>query len=181
MITKNFKSMMSLILQSNGASGVSQLPIKVTTYLNEEKYLVPKFSNAFPGVVENSVTFYTSSSGIVIGSGNDAPTENDINLKNQITSGLSASSPSVSFGSESGNPYKCFTFTLTNNTSSDIIIQEVGYKSGLNCANSIGGSIVNGLCLLDRTVLENPLTVPANGTAVLKYTLKTIINTPAVQ
>lgn len=182
MITKNFKNLLAMILESagTGQSNTAILPVKNVD--NQTKYLSPNFgSSYYPYYVTRSVAS-SLTSGIHIGSGDTLPTEDDYKLETQITSGISAGSATVSISHENGNPYVNFIVTLTNTTANDIVIKEVGFAQTLYCGDTQGASATtNTVLLLDRTVLENPLTVPANnGTAVLKYTLKTIINTPSV-
>lgn len=74
-----------------------------------------------------------------------------------------------------GNPYLQYTIMLTNTTSNDIIVSEVGYTQPLIGSSSVDGSGTSEVYLLDHTVFDTPVTVPANDSAVIKYTLKTIL------
>lgn len=180
MITKAFRGFLQLALQSGSANERSS-SISAKDMLGSTYYLIGNASNdIFPRRCVLTMNFdaANSTSGTIIGSGDTTPTENDYQLASRITSGISSTSPAVTSGTDaSGNPYLDLVYTLSNSTSSDIIIKEVGYVQQLGCnsaTNTLGVSLKK--FLLDRTVLENPLTVPANGTAVLKYTLKTIIS-----
>lgn len=176
MITKNFKALLAVILQSAGNTDTNGLlPIKsqtgTTIYLSFRQ-------NGFPYSVYNSVSIASSASnnGIRLGTGNTQATENDYNLESRITSGLTASSPAVTYDvDENGNPYKEFLFTLTNTTNSDITVAEIGYFQQVYTSTSKGANTSTTTIMLDRTVLSTPVTVPANDSAAIKYTLKTIM------
>ena len=176
MITNTFKYIMAMMLESIGGNTASG-KIKVKNTQGQDRYLGNRFSS-FPNTVYTSVQRTVSSPGIYVGTGDTAPTANDYCLEQMITSGISASSSSITSGlDDSGNPFVQYLFTITNTTSSDITIKEVGYSQYLYVSNSLNGDAVNyNTLLLDRTVLTTPVTVPANDSAAIKYTLKTVIS-----
>lgn len=176
MITKNFKAVVASLLQSNGQSSI-QACLPVTTATGAVHYLEPRFPD-FPYNVTRSMVISNSlSRGVWIGRGNTAPTENDYTLEDRIISGLTAGSPTESAAVDGdGNIYKDLIFVLTNTTASDITIKEIGYVQTFRTSSSVGGTAgIIDILMLDRTVLEPPLTVPANGNAALKYRMKTIV------
>lgn len=174
MITKNFKAFLANMIGSRGSiSTKGVLPVKDTT--GNIRYFGFRYSN-FPNSVQSSVNF-SGYSGIVVGTGTTPPTEDDYILENRITSGLTGTDPTKKNDVDSnGNPYIEFVFTLRNTTETDITVHEIGYAQNIYASTTLGGTDSNSYTLLfDRTVLETPVTVPANGTAAIKYTLKTII------
>lgn len=178
MVTNNFKACLQMILQS-GVNSNGLVAAKDVT--GATKYLGAYFSSSdgYPYKTDHSIriTPYTTSAGIYLGTSNTPATASDYFVGSVISSGLSAGSPVVSLGvDENGNPYKQIVVLLSNTTASDIVVKEVGYVQQFFAASAIQGSPSILRFLLDRTVLASPLTVPANGSAVLKYTLKTIIS-----
>ena len=176
MINKNFKAILACILQSSGNTDSNGL-LPIISQTGAAVYLSFR-QNGFPYSVSNNVSINntSSSTGIRLGSGNTQASEDDYNLDSRITSGLTASSPVVTYGvDENGNPYKVFLFTLTNSTNSDITVAEIGYFQQLYTSSSQGAISSTATIMLDRTVLSTPVTVPANDSAVIKYTLKTIM------
>lgn len=178
MITNNFKACLQMILQS-GVNSNGIVAAKDVT--GATKYLGAYFSSSdgYPNKTDNNIRIASSTTyaGIYLGTSNTPATASDYFVGSVITSGLTAGTPSVSLGvDENGNPYKQIVVLLTNTTASDIVVKEVGYVQQFFAANAILTSPSLLRFLLDRTVLPSPLTVPANGSAALKYTLKTIIS-----
>lgn len=141
-----------------------------------EFYTGPIALNASNNLLTSITASGSSSSyGIAVGTGDTPATENDYTIETMITSGLSLSSTRASeYDSEAATYNAYLNMTFSNSTASDIVIKEICkfvklYKSSTFGA-SVNTSAVNGMCcMVDRTVLETPLTVPANGSAVLRY------------
>ena len=175
MITNNFKAAVALLLQSNGINNTKGL-LPVKTWGNITHYLGSKFYN-FPRTIANNISFAYTTDGVLLGSGSTAPTAEDYKMDALITSGLSASTPTLNYEINDGNPQVALFYTLTNTTSSDIVIREVGYLQKFSTSTTLNGTdSATASLLLDRTLLDTPLTVPANGVAILKYQMKTIIS-----
>ncbi len=172
MLTKNFKNLMAIILERSSVN-IGLLP--VVAYNGTEYWLVTNSSNSYPGSVTTSLTTSASGAGICVGSGSMAATENDYNLEAQITSGLSSSVIQNAGLDNDNNPYVTFDITITNTGNNDVIIREIGYRQNLYAATAQGGtSVSNRVCLLDRTILSAPITIPAGEFGVVRYMLKTI-------
>ena len=117
-----------------------------------------------PSPFLSNVTF-NSYGGILIGSGATPPTLDDYRLEAQITSGMTASN-SRGFD-ENGNPYTIIT--LTNASDKAITVREIGVVgSGYYNAGSSGSKNV----LLDRTILESPITIEPGGVGQITYTIR---------
>lgn len=173
MITKWYKNLLMWALQA----GVSNGYTLVKTSSGATKYIGGSFSSSsFPYSTSKAVQINTlKSSGIHIGTGQTPATEEDYFLESKITSGVQAGTVTTRGGvDENGNPYIELSFMLSNATGADIVVREIGYVQGAALANTIGGSSANDNILLDRTVLSTPVTVPAGGEAVIRYTLKTV-------
>ena len=149
-------------------------PVKNTS--GETKYIGGYFgSSGMPSTIQKTVQISNTSAGIWLGEGQTPATEEDYTLEEKITSGLTAGTATIrSEVDENGNPYIEYTFMLSNTTAEDIIIREIGFVQQFNMSSTIGGATSQDKLLIDRTVLSVPVTVPANGEAVMRYTLKTI-------
>lgn len=171
MITSGFKNAVSQML-SNGDTAKGLLPIKdvsgTTVYLADY--------DDFPYDVETGFTLTASAAGISVGSGNTAATENDYQLVTPITSGLTGV-VTVSKGVESGSAYITLNIALTNTSGSSITISEICYKQEFKVAATQSGTTTSSaVCMVDRSVLDTALTIPASGQAVLTYKLKAAIS-----
>jgi len=114
-------------------------------------------------------TNYTSGStrGIFLGTGTTAPTLDDYKMSGDVISGISVS---VSHAQEIDDTgvLGSKTITITNNNSSAITISEIGWFGYLYYTITVNGNAV----LLDRTVLDSPVTIPAGGVGQVTYTIR---------
>lgn len=116
---------------------------------------------------------FNANQGVSIGTGDTAATDEDVNLESIITTGITAATPIATKGMDGDKCFVTLRYVLSNTTSADIVIKEVGLKIQVAAATSAGSSSsTNIVVLVDRTVLATPLTVPASSNAVLEYTLE---------
>lgn len=108
----------------------------------------------------NTMTKAPTSNGVVFGDGDKAPTEDDYWLSGNIITTLSGSGTVRKTKDDAGMTVTS-SFLLTNSGTSDVTIKEVGYCSAYNSG-----------ALLDRTVLDEPLTIPAGGIGQVTYTIR---------
>ena len=105
--------------------------------------------------------------GTWYGTGTTPATMDDYKLANPITdtsiTGRSGSKAMVITLDADGVRYSA-PHSLTNTTSNDIVIGEIG------CFGQVDGS--KSSFLLDRTVLETPVVVPAGKTVAMEYVIK---------
>ena len=94
MITKNGKILAATTIVSTGNSQMSAY-IPVKTCGGDTVYTCGRYGSGWPKDVTNTVSFQNHSAGIQIGSGDTPESENDYRLSSIITSGLSASTPSI--------------------------------------------------------------------------------------
>lgn len=119
--------------------------------------------NAFFHNFYNCVTNYTA--GVVFGNGNTQPTESDYRLSGTLHNNISASS-NVVYKTEGNKLSMEGVFTITNNGTEDMIVSECGYVGSVKQSSSLGDYM-----LLDRTLLEEPITIPAGGVGQVTYTI----------
>lgn len=174
MLTKNFKNMMALVLQSRNNSGVGLLPVTATN--GTTYYATGYFSGTFPASFTATLQNAMASNGIGFGSSDLAESENDYTLQNPITSGLTATI-TTSSGMDGTAPYLQYDIVVNNTSNADITINEVCYKQNIYASTTLGAASSNSnrVCMLDRTVLDAPVMIEAGGAASIRYTLKTMI------
>lgn len=178
MITKNFKNLMAMILQSRGSAVSAGLPI--TTIQNVERYLSPHFQDgySFPYAAYRDCRL-NDDAGIHFGSGTTAPTEDDYYLESKIRAGLQFQLGMVNGMDENDNPYLRYDIMVTNINNiggASITIAEIGYTQNTIVINAAETGNDRVCMLLDRTVLAQPVTLEPQEYALIRYTLKTVIS-----
>ena len=116
----------------------------------------------------SSATLKTSAGNapcFVFGDGDKAPTINDYYLSGNAITGIVASTSTVH--KPNGVEKR---FTVTNNNSNEIIIKEICYFGSAGWTSD-AGSTSGSILLLDRTVLDTPVTIPAGGVGQVVYTI----------
>lgn len=129
------------------------------------------YSMSLSEIATLSMDYPSSGGGVVFGTGDTPPTLNDYKLAGDIVTGLSWSANKAAEQVEGGAGITV-TFTVTNNNDSEVTIREVGYVGRHNNAVTTAYAV-----LLDRTVLEAPVTIPAGGVGLITYTVKLIYPT----
>lgn len=118
-------------------------------------------SNDYSPLMSNVRTDYVYG-GVVFGTDDTAPTFDDYKLSGDLITTMSASASVVVTKDDDGYTYVA-TYTISNTGSADITIKEVGL---------ILRGRSNSSFLIERTVLEAPLTIPASGVGQLVYTIR---------
>lgn len=164
MLTKNFYSYIRAAFQKKSATFTLPDGTTSTTSLNNDK---PPFT------VMNSWTASATSCGVSFGTGTTPATPSDYCLENILTSAkISVSSQSeVSFSRLDTYEEYSVTFGITNKTDADIVISEVGLTTEpYYLAN--GNQYTYRYALVDRTVLDTPVTIPAGQSKQITYTIR---------
>lgn len=119
-----------------------------------------------------TIQLNATNAGFHFGSGTTTPTENDYKLESDITSGISVVL-NASARYSSPKPHMTFTFTITNTGSSNVTINEIGIVTASIqcCTSSSATSASSANVLIDRTLLDTPLTIAPSSTAALEYTV----------
>lgn len=179
MLTKNFKNLMAMILQSRGSAVSSGLPC--VTISNAERNLSPHFADyySFPYAAYRDCRL-NDDAGIHFGSGTTTATEDDYYLESKIRAGLQFQLGVVNGMDEAGNPYIRYDILVTNVNNiggNSITIGEIGYTQNVIVINAAETGNDRVTVLLDRTVLNTPVTLAPQEYAMIRYTLKTVVST----
>ena len=100
--------------------------------------------------------------GVSFGNGTAAPTLDDYYLSGSIITGITADCNRSVVNNDDDHSVTTL-YTITNHNSESVTINEIGYFYYPNVDNSI---------MLDHTVLETPLTIPAGGVGQVTYTIR---------
>ena len=165
MVTKNWY----MAIKSNMIRKV--IPGGLTTW--DGSHAHSGYSTSGTNVME-SVAFYmtkavfaSGTEGIVLGSGTTPATVYDYALESLITSGLNANV----VRSADGGDNLVYVLTLTNTSVEEITIGEIGIVDQAYTGEGSGYKQV----LMERTVLDSPVTLSAGAVAVVTYTISLAI------
>lgn len=105
--------------------------------------------------------------GVYFGSGSTPAKKSDYKLETPITSGLNITNPSAFTETNDGNGKYEFSasYVLANTSGAEMNIYEVGFVLPINC-NYDG---YYHPILVERTVLVEPITIPAGGSKMVTY------------
>ena len=168
MITKNwYKTIASLmfcetgkywnpgILDTNGNS--------CEHYVYYSSSLSPVYNLA--EALKSIDTDYTGK-GVRFGTGNTPATLDDYKLSGDIITTLSGNC-AISNGVDADGAYVTALYTLTNTGNSDVTVAEVGTFVYINRTSTS----TKAYPMIDRTVLDTPVTIPAGGIGQVVYTI----------
>lgn len=170
MFTKNFKNLMVLNLLNSYGTGFDHYVDTTTTPIyktinggelvdrtNTEKSAV-SLASALSDTLKTAAGT-DASSWLIIGTGTGTVSENDYCLFNQDSNCTCVSAAS----STTSNLTKSYTATFQNNSESDVTITETGVVGKIWLYNDTFPM------LLEHTLLETPVIIPAGGTRTITY------------
>lgn len=113
-----------------------------------------------------------SAGGVAFGTGTTPPAKEDYKLEAPITSGLEFTNfgarPTVESEGEGVYTLQA-SYVIKNTTSNAVVISEIGYFGELN--GNTDSSPQYWPTLMERTVLDKPVTIPAGASKVITYKL----------
>ena len=159
MLTNNFINLSKLVMLGHDFSTTTL--VKGRTVTGEERYFMPITTSAYPASDNmRSFTPNPASAGWTVGTGNTPATANDYQLETPINSGVSGSATINPINDSTLNRIiKKVSIIITNTGSTNISINEIGFKDSIYSNTAINKSGNNAIFLLYRTVLETPVTL----------------------
>lgn len=170
MVTRNFLNILAMTLESGHNVGC----LRCRDVNGNDRFLAGRF-NTFPNSVTKTFTLTAVDAGISIGTGTAPESEDDYNLEQTITSGVNVVLTGTSYGAENPwYPFVKYDLTITNTGANPLVVTEVGYKQILNTTKVIGSSALGAsVLLLDRCVLDTPVTIAPGDAGIVTYRLQT--------
>jgi hypothetical protein len=171
MVTRNFLNILAMALQAGSDRG--GVPGRAVN--GEFRYFNGALS--FLNSPTKAVTKDATAAGISVGTGSTAATEDDWQLENTLTTGINITLTETAYGNDApGIPYVQYKVTVTNTGSDPITVKEIGYKQTVGSVRYPGATSDSGsrVFLLDRTVLDTPVTIAAGDAGIITYKLRTI-------
>ena len=174
MLTKGAKRIMAAAFAMPGTDFVERyyIPFKETTNLTRYAKLSNECWPAvnYYGFLQNITGL---SSGIAVGSGNTAATDDDYTLENAIPYyNLNGYVSILNISMKNDYPCVELLVSVSNVGSSAFTVSEIGYFMRVYSKTSPDASSgITATMLIDRSVLSTPVTIAAGETKEIKYTI----------
>jgi hypothetical protein len=106
--------------------------------------------------------------GVIFGTGTTPATEDDYNLSGELITTLSGSASVTVTADDNNGVVITAVYPLTNTGSAAVTIGEMGIICSSHNSGNNGASYK---VMYERTVLDEPITIPAGGVGTVTYTL----------
>ena len=173
MFTKNWYVAIWSYLTSTSTIGKNVQGNNVTINPSENYPLKLKYDN-YPQYVPSVNKLRNSLSaggGVILGTGTTPPTLDDYMLSGDlITTFTSSSTINITNNPELNEAFLTTIFTITNSGTDAFTIGEIGLIGNIKSNNT--GTSVSDMSLLERTVLDSPVTIEASGVGQVTYTIR---------
>ena len=172
MFTNNwYKTLASAITKNSAKNFVNINGVETGLYSRNSIYNI-SFGDS-TGASESAyigrlVQTYNEYGGVRLGTGDTPATVNDYKLSGTLITGYSFTAEVKTQNSAESDKITA-TYTITNTSSSEITIKEVGIVAKM--ANTTSTAQIQHMGLLERTVLDTPVTIPAGGVGQVVYTI----------
>lgn len=180
MFLKNWYNILGTIIMADGTATANGRMYAVD-FKGAGKYVINEIYNVV-SLYEKAMfqPMFPSSAasnhfGVVFGDGSVEPTLDDYKLSGTIllASDASATGTCVStMNSDTGEASLTGTYTITNKRDTDIVIREVGIMLNVKGASTATGSASNSYFMVERTLLDEPVTISPGGFGQVVYTVK---------
>ena len=175
MFTKNWYYGLRSILTTNTSPNTTLypnlknlngvLPSSVTSYMQSWVYITNNNTSSNIPSMYYIQTATDSGGGVILGTGTTTPTLDDYCLSGDMITTFTYSKNVTVISDESGVTITAL-YTITNTGSSAFTIGELGL-----IAATFSSTITSNKCLVERTVLDTPVTIPAGGVGQVEYTI----------
>lgn len=159
MVLKQFYEALAGVIQNKTLTGVKSTSGNSMNLATSYANMIMQFSKGMATVAGSS---YTSPGCVVFGTGDKAVAFDDYRLSSDQITTLSGSG-TVNCSFDDTGFTASSLLTVTNNGSTDVTIREIGL---------VMQATGNWYYLVDRTILDSPLTVPAGGIGQVVYTIR---------
>lgn len=167
MFTKNWYILQSLHMLADSKQLQTDLKPLDWDGQSKTKYYPYQTNVSIRGAINSVKTdLVKSSKGVLFGTGDTPASLDDYKLAGDVIQNIDASI-SKTYSYSEAQPSLKAVYTITNNNAAAITIKEVALNVQYNY-NSNGGSTG---CVIDRTVLDTPVTIPAGGVGQVEYTI----------
>lgn len=125
-------------------------------------------------VIPTSYTDKAFNGGVAFGDGTVAPTVEDVKLSGTQHTWITSSNTTyeLTYGADGEDLVVTVVYTINNTSGADVTISEVGFFGCTRFYPSSSSSARYIPVLLERTLLETPITIPADGVGKVTYTIR---------
>lgn len=170
MLTNNWKILFNDLLDSAPSSITSEnlFTYKVFDGGSTISKRRVDVSHAYFSKISNvlSEVAWSSSSGVAFGNGTGNVSADDYALFGNVIKNLTYN-VAVSVERDGDTLIKQAIFTITNGNAEEVTISEVGYFGNCRVSHNSNWCMI----LLDHTLLDEPITIPAGGIGQVTYTI----------
>lgn len=111
--------------------------------------------------------------GIALGNGTTPVTDDDYTMESLVTAGsIVFQSAATEYDAVTNRPYGYVNMTITNNTSDDLTINELGLFITSRASSELGGGIDaynDYTVMVDHTILDAPVVIAPNEVGIVQY------------
>lgn len=169
MITKNYYRLLAhLYSGANGIMAKNYLGNNINVNSSDARFLgwASTQDSNWNASMKHIRTSINGKLGVLLGDGDTPPTPDDYKLAGNIITGFTYTSALNSTVNGTVVTLKAI-YTITNTSDTETTIKEIGLLgAATNTPNENTSKI-----LLDRTVLDTPVTIPAGGIGRVDYTI----------
>ena len=171
MVTKNYYRYLAYMFSNNTSisvknySGNNSAISRTDNYIHWTLLWGGSGDNDYTPRMKHIRTSLSGKPGVILGNGDTAPTSDDYKLAGEIITGFTYSGTLQQVVSDTAVTAKAI-YTITNTSDTEITIKEIGL-----IGHAINGSSAQYKFLLERTVLDTPVTIPAGGIGQVEYTI----------
>ena len=172
MFTNNwYKTLASAITKNRAKNFVNVNGVETGLYSQNSIYNISLGDST--GASESAyigrlVQTYNRQGGVRLGTGDTPATVNDYKLSGDLITGYDFTAEVKTQNSAESDKITA-VYTITNTSSSEITIKEIGIVAKMS--SNTGVAQKGDMGLLDRTVLDTPVTIPAGGVGQVEYTI----------
>lgn len=124
------------------------------------------------GVNLNNLVTAVNGNCVMIGTGRTPPTREDYKLENPVTSGITITNGTFSAAeADDERLLLAVNYTVRNDGAENLVIGEIGTFSQVT-AYRPNGSELTLTVMMERTVLEEPVTIPPGESRMIQYTIR---------
>ena len=171
MVTKNYYRLLAYLFARNleiKAKNYSGTDITFTANATNQGIVLgwgDEDNSVYAASMANLKTSLSQYGGVILGDGDTPPTPDDYKLAGNIVTGFDYSKSLTQVVNETAVTATA-VYTITNTNSTEINIKEIGL-----IGNASSNASSSKIFLLDRTVLDTPVTIPAGGVGQVEYTI----------